>query len=241
MPVAVPEMEITMKSTFEFDSKQFESKEEIIKRVHARLHNRSEKIKIDSYNLMVMEKYDLLVTFFIPLNMQTEDGYEACYNAAVKLTKRNCQNVNISEQELWEASVKNMEQETFVENINVALVKIILEEYDFLPSSFVDEILKDVPKAPLYVASNKNHSYGAFAMFCDSLYQNVSEILGEKFIVLPSSIHEVIAAPYVETKEEFDELQKIVREINMSEVIPDERLSDSVYIRDRDGLHLVIV
>ena len=68
------------------------------------------------------------------------------------------------------------------------------------------------------------------------LYENVlSELakrIGDSFYLLPSSVHEFIAVG-----EEFvnspEELIAMVKEVNMTQVRPDEVLTDSVYYFDK--------
>lgn len=47
--------------------------------------------------------------------------------------------------------------------------------------------------------------------------------------VLPSSIHEMMIAPY-DSSLNLDELSAIVKEINETQVAPEERLTDRAYI-----------
>ena len=69
-------------------------------------------------------------------------------------------------------------------------------------------------------------------MVYDSVLSDVGEKLGEDYYILPSSIHECIVIP---KKEEIDpeELKIMVREINATQVQPEEVLSDEIYQYER--------
>ena len=55
--------------------------------------------------------------------------------------------------------------------------------------------------------------------------------MGTDFFVLPSSVHEVLILPD-DGSQDLDSLQFMVREINRTEVAPEDRLSDFVYHYD---------
>lgn len=61
----------------------------------------------------------------------------------------------------------------------------------------------------------------------------LAERLGNDLYILPSSIHEVLLLPVSMGTPE--ELAGIVKEVNRTLVLPEERLSDSVYRYDRES------
>ena len=94
----------------------------------------------------------------------------------------------------------------------------------------LSEIVKDramieIPNEPLpmLVVTNRSGLYGAYAM----LDNEVLKELGEKFYILPSSIHELIVIKDVES---VDELRELVKAVNSSNVPLEEWLSESVYV-----------
>lgn len=58
-------------------------------------------------------------------------------------------------------------------------------------------------------------------------FQGLAEKYGTDLYILPSSIHELIAVPAY--GEESDNLAGIVKEVNRSAVLPEDKLSDTVY------------
>ena len=93
-----------------------------------------------------------------------------------------------------------------------------------IPEAFVD------PAAPvLYVATTTEQVKGASVIAYPGLMEETAEKLGGDFFILPSSVHEVLFLPQ-RGDENYRDLQAMVREINETQVAPEERLSDEVYI-----------
>lgn len=84
------------------------------------------------------------------------------------------------------------------------------------------------PSLPMYVLTNKERNLGAAVMLFDQVLAQVGERLKEDYYILPSSIHEVIVIP-AEFAIPRKELENMVREINATQVLPQEVLSDRVY------------
>ncbi len=91
-----------------------------------------------------------------------------------------------------------------------------------------DEMFPMNDKVKMYVLSNKSKMNGAVWITSPEALEALCEKFGEEFFVLPSSIHEVIVVPNNEVGKE--ELQKMVTDVNIAEVSPEERLSDNVYL-----------
>ncbi|MCI9532981.1 MAG: hypothetical protein HFH38_14975 [Lachnospiraceae bacterium] len=87
---------------------------------------------------------------------------------------------------------------------------------------------------PMYVVSNRQRQNGAASLLYQEEMEQVSQKLGGSFYILPSSVHEVIAIPASAAKSP-QELSRIVKEINLAEVSPEEVLSDCVYLYDQDS------
>lgn len=68
----------------------------------------------------------------------------------------------------------------------------------------------------------------------------VADQVGDRFIVLPSSVHETLVMPSKD-ESEYEELAHMVRMVNDTQVEAEERLSDHVYVYSRDEETLQIV
>ncbi len=85
-----------------------------------------------------------------------------------------------------------------------------------------------------YVLTSSNREYGANAMFMPGVEETLKEHFPDGYVILPSSIHEVLVLNKPETMEELQSLNEIVRSINQAEVEPRDRLCDHVLML-KDG------
>ncbi len=91
----------------------------------------------------------------------------------------------------------------------------------------------DIPETEveMYFASVKGSVNGSAVINYPGFMEMASEKLGGDLYVLPSSIHELILLPD-NGMASVEELNMMIREINGSEVRPEERLSDNAYHYD---------
>ena len=93
---------------------------------------------------------------------------------------------------------------------------------------------------PMYVATNVFKMNGACILLYDGVLKKFAEKIGGDFYILPSSVHEVIFVP---ANGDMDAryLIQMVKEVNATEVAPDEVLSDNVYIyhADKDFVEII--
>ncbi len=80
------------------------------------------------------------------------------------------------------------------------------------------------------VVSNDRIGSGAFgASSVIKARRELEEMFPNGYVVIPSSVHEVIVQPYPETEGDYNYMLDIVREINDTQLAPEERLSYNVY------------
>lgn len=82
--------------------------------------------------------------------------------------------------------------------------------------------------AKMIVITNEKMVDGAAAILYPGVLDKLHQMLGDMFILFPSSIHELLAVPY--KGESADDLKKMVRMINKTRVDEPDRLSDNVYL-----------
>ncbi len=82
----------------------------------------------------------------------------------------------------------------------------------------------------LYVITNKQRCNGAAGIIYSDCLEKLSEKLGSDLYILPSSVHETLALPAGNA--EIQSLAEMVREVNATQVSPQEQLSDHVYKYD---------
>ncbi len=90
---------------------------------------------------------------------------------------------------------------------------------------------------PMYVLSNMDNLYGAACMAYDGLIRSYAGQFGSDLVILPSSIHEVILVP-CSGADRMEDFSKMVREVNETQVAPEDILSDHAYYysRERDEI-----
>ena len=135
-------------------------------------------------------------------------------------------------EEAVEAAYRNMEKEEAVikpvQSIIAEMMGVSEREInDMVPSSEVDMI----------VITNERKFYGAGEIFLknevrDELFNRIGE-----YYILPSSLHETIVIPKTYC-EDYHMLESMLREINRQEILPKDRLSDTVYRYDGRRLTL---
>lgn len=101
-----------------------------------------------------------------------------------------------------------------------------------------DELLEQMADAhsqvPMYVLSNEQRYYGAACLLYKDVLKKFAQEQGSDIYILPSSVHETILLPD-RGIENPDELRRMVREVNDTQLSPEEVLSDSVYYYDRES------
>lgn len=92
----------------------------------------------------------------------------------------------------------------------------------------------------MYILTNCRKRFGAAEILDKKTLRMVADRVGDRFILLPSSVHEtIVLSPRDET--EYDWLAEMVREVNDTHVDIEERLSYHVYVYSRDEEALQIV
>lgn len=124
-------------------------------------------------------------------------------------------------------------------------IKLSPEHLTAVPDLNVDELWKHakentfeeseyyymglMPGMGFDIFSNHEKWKGAAAMLHPDLYKELNK--GNEFVVIPSSIHEVIVMAINKIdKDRISELSKIVKEVNACAVKPEEWLSNNAYI-----------
>ncbi len=83
------------------------------------------------------------------------------------------------------------------------------------------------------VLTNSAGIFGASSLFYPFILEMIGERMGGNYFILPSSVHETILIP--DNEDYFlSELEEMVWEINRTELMAEDWLSDSVYYFDRN-------
>lgn len=84
----------------------------------------------------------------------------------------------------------------------------------------------------LYVLTNREKIFGASAMLYSEKLKELADRFGCDLLILPSSVHEVLIVPD-DRKREYDYYRWMVKEVNTTQVDPEEILSYNLYRYDR--------
>ncbi len=84
---------------------------------------------------------------------------------------------------------------------------------------------------PMYILTNNKKTFGAGAILYSGMKEKIESVMGE-FIVIPSSVHEVLVLPKFMSG---PSIVDIIKEVNKTTVDPLEQLSDVPYKLVDDG------
>lgn len=99
------------------------------------------------------------------------------------------------------------------------------------PEAFEMFGLPEEQEEMMYVATVPDKNSGAGVLAYQDFMDQAAEKLGGDFYILPSSIHEILLVPDNGDKAA-DDLRDMVREVNATQVSPEEKLTDNVYHYD---------
>ena len=85
----------------------------------------------------------------------------------------------------------------------------------------------------MYVCTNASKINGAGVILYENLLKDFAQKVGADFYILPSSVHETLLIP-VSDQFDVETLKAMVCEVNMTQVAPEEQLSDQVYLYSRE-------
>ena len=140
------------------------------------------------------------------------------------------------EENLYQTAMMNMRADGEADFATIeTIVKRIVPDFIFPAAS------DNVPRnTSMYILTNRSKRFGVAEILDKRTLRMIADKVGDRFIVLPSSLHEtIVLQPKDET--EYEWLAKMVREVNDTQVDVEERLSYHVYMYNRDEETLQIV
>lgn len=145
-----------------------------------------------------------------------KDG--SCFT--VKVVPIILSNVGIDEKTAWDTALKNLSADTHITSLGKVLADMMGEQYD----GSMD------PDIKFHVITNSHKCKGAACiMNRKALKAFTLKYDTNMLFVLPSSVHEMMIAPY-DSNFKLEDLSAMVKEINETQVAPEERLTDRAYI-----------
>lgn len=181
------------------------------------------------------EMDDLAVTYCVMLGSD-ENG-----SMSVPITNQLMESWGVTQEELHDIAISNLESlspSTF-KSMNEVMTEMMLPQ--MIEECGGDRDMAEAmlsammpPEEKMYVISNEEKLNGAAALLDDKLMDSIREKIGDDFFILPSSIHECLVVP-ADAGMELRDLENMVKEVNETQVAPQDRLSDHVYQYDADS------
>jgi len=155
------------------------------------------------------------------------------------LSKPMVEHYDIDMNLIREHASKNLRDSLVINTMKNTLVEMC-ERIGKDPSEF-DDVSEETANY-MYMISTQSTYYGASAIMLEDVLKDMHDRLGtDEIYIIPSSIHEVIVLPKVdEDDEQTQYLKELINSINATEVAPEDRLTDSLYIHRADGKMTIV-
>lgn len=165
---------------------------------------------------------DLAIVFYCAVEIGNQKGSIEIHNEHIKMW-------GITKEELYDDAKVNMERllPPLIMHMDTILKELIQEVNPSEDTEEIQKVLDSQKEDAMYILTNQEKMNGAISI----LYSDIEQFFPQKdcdYYVLPSSIHELILIP-AERKGEEILLQNMVREVNATQVAPEEVLSDTIY------------
>lgn len=187
-------------------------------KITARLVNRENNEKLLSERPFTPVE-DLAVTYHLVLE-KSSDG-----TASIPISNEIMKQYGITLSELHETAIQNTFSQENIKFIGMSQMMMEMMGAD-MPPEMMEALAMEEEK--MYVLTNNEKLNGAIAVMDKDTMSDIAEKVGGNFFVLPSSIHEVLVIPESQGMD-YKELEAMVKDVNSTQVSPEERLSDHVY------------
>ncbi len=166
---------------------------------------------------------DMAIVYRFVINSD-EDG-----RSSVLVTNQMIESMGITPEQLHADAMENAPQLKPVE------IKGMTEVLCELMGIEQAEMMGVGPVAPedeqMFVASVPDKVHGASVLAYEGFMEQAAERAGGDFYILPSSLHEVLIVPD-NGNVKLEDLESMVRDVNATQVAPEDKLTDSVYHYD---------
>lgn len=178
---------------------------------------------------------------------QSEKGY-----VTALIHKDHLKTWKIREKDLFLSAIANTPAllPPVIQPMNEMLKQLAGEMMEDNPKTNMIDILMEAPEEyqaqkqllfpSLYVLTNPARVNGAACMAYPHAIKDFAEKLGQDVLILPSSIHEVLLVAD-DPNYDYEDMSRLVKEINEGEVAVEDRLSNQVYRYSLDTDQIMMV
>lgn len=144
---------------------------------------------------------------------------------SILVTNQLMDNYGITAEQLHEDALK------YAPVMRPAVIQTMAETLLEMMGPEAKDMIPVLPDDPLFVATVPDKIQGAGVLAYQDFMEQAAERVGGDFFILPSSIHEILL---VRDDGTFDinHLEDMVKQVNETEVAPEDLLTDSVYHYD---------
>lgn len=217
-----------------FDVSKITEYDEVKDKIYCKL------VGVENNEKMLQERPYTLVGDDLAATYHVSLSEDANCSMSVPITNQLMETYGLSPKQLYLLAIQNMptlSPSTF-KGMNEVMAEMMRPQMidDFGgDKEAAEEMLKSMipPEDKMFVLTNVAKLNGASCMLDTTIMDSIKERVGE-FFILPSSIHEVLVVPK-DAGMELSELEAMVKEVNATQVAPQDRLSDHVYAYDADA------
>ena len=191
----------------------YTSRSYVVENIYPKVVSRKNLPEIKAQGLAYKEEMDMLVLLYIDVEVPDEDA-----RGSINVKHSFLKMIDITAEAAFVLAFANLRKNVSAMSMESALFE--------LTGCNVSESQKG---SDLWVVTNTNRMQGAACMFDEGTLSYLETIFSAPVVVLPSSIHEFIACPYVDSMD-LNRLLEIVKEINSTIVDQEELLTDNVYL-----------
>lgn len=174
---------------------------------------------------------DLAITYHISVGMDREGL------SSTIISNEMMEQYGITQEQLHEDAMKSAASilPPDIATIGAKMNNLIGDSLALLTSEereMMQNILRDDEQNPMFiVVTNKAQINGAGAIFYPEVMENMGYLVGGDFFILPSSVHETLVLPD-DGEMDAQSLKEMVEEVNATQVLPQDRLTNEVYHYD---------
>ncbi len=138
----------------------------------------------------------------------------------IQVTNEHMRMWNVSEEDLFKQTMDNMDREgdACIQSLSDALKEML-----------GGEGMGAENDNGLYILTNSQKIHGASQLIRESVLKRAGDILGNDYMIIPSSIHELLLVPDNGEPDMAQSIATMVDEVNRTQVAEDEILSFHVY------------